>query len=87
MTQTQTIATKNQRARDIENKKYYCADCERTFRDKTTLKAHMNSMKHNPDRYAKYTCGICNYTTKFKGSLNTHNKTKKHMNAVCSVVV
>ncbi len=33
--------------RNIDEKKYYCEKCDKSFRDNTMLNTHLNSKKHN----------------------------------------
>ena len=68
------------RQKDIENKKYYCVDCDKSFRDKYTLDKHLDGLKHHPERKVMYHCESCDYTTKFKHCLKNHLTTQKHLN-------
>ena len=70
--------TKQQRMFNIACRTYYCEECEKAFRDITTLNTHLNSYKHNPGRYTTYDCEICNFHTKIKTAMNKHIKTQKH---------
>ena len=82
MLKTQSLATKQQRIRDIENKKYYCIDCDKAYRDKPSLIYHLKGLKHNPERLVSHTCITCNYTTRIEANLKKHEKSKKHIKAV-----
>ena len=77
----QVVYTKHQRERDIELKKYHCSDCNKSFRDITTLDNHLAGLKHNPRATKFYICVCCNYTTKLHGNLRIHHKSKKHIEA------
>lgn len=79
----QVTLTKQQRIRDIASKKYYCSDCDKAFRDKSVLNAHLSGLKHNPDRLVKHTCLPCNYTTRVKANLNKHMMSVRHIR-ICS---
>ena len=68
------------RADAIKNKRFHCSDCNISYRDNYTLTAHMNSLKHNPERKVSYYCSKCDYRTKFKGSIHQHFLTKKCKN-------
>ena len=83
----QSIATKNQRIRDIENKKYYCIDCDKAYRDKASLNEHLNGLRHHPERLVSHSCVICNYTTRLKANLKKHEKTKKHIKKIASTPI
>lgn len=62
----------------LQNKKYYCVNCDIAYRDIIQLNNHYAGMKHNIDRYIKYDCGKCGFYTKNKYDFNKHLTSKKH---------
>ena len=64
----------------IEQKTYWCAECERGYRDTYTLTQHLNSRKHKPRQTIVHTfhCELCAYTTNKKQNLETHCKSARH---------
>lgn len=75
----QTLATYKLRANNIASKKYYCVECDRSFRDTILLNKHLNGIRHNPRSPRVHTCTACNYTTNLSASMKIHNKGKKHI--------
>ena len=77
----QSIANKKQHAKNILNKKYFCVECDRAFRDKAILELHRASKFHviKPRVIRLHVCDKCNFFTKYKQSYNKHLKTKKHL--------
>ena len=71
--------TKLNRARDIELKKYHCADCNKSFKDSYDLTRHLNGMIHNKERYVKYECYHCNFSSRIKTAYAKHLTSKKHI--------
>ena len=83
---TKNEANKRQRQRDIASKKYYCSECDKAFRDKTTLDIHLNGLKHHPERKKIYKCEQCNFSSKIKTNYNIHLNSRKHINKTNSQV-
>ena len=78
---TASQRTLNIRIRNIEEKKYYCEECKKAYRDQEKYTKHLASMKHNPGRYKSYTCPneACAYTTPLKSRINLHYTSQKHI--------
>lgn len=67
------------RQKAIDEKKYYCEECEIVYRDVIQLTNHINGMKHNPERYITYDCDKCKFYTKNKYDFNRHCLSRKHI--------
>ena len=72
------------RIQDIEAKKYYCIECDKAFRDVTTLRKHLNTRRHVPVERVRAiprmnTCECCNYSTRLKQNYNRHMRSSRHL--------
>ncbi len=86
ITNEQRKANKACRMKAINEKKFHCDSCNKSFRDNYTLKNHFKSRIHNPKPKSSYTCGVCNWTTNNKTHMSNHLNTKKHDKKLKSLI-
>ena len=81
-----TTYRRNLLQENLENKKYYCMDCDKAYRDKTQLDRHLRSKKHN-NNYKRYKCPFngCLYENSAQWHLNIHMNSRKHRGAEVSM--
>jgi hypothetical protein len=78
-----TIATKKRHDKYMEEKKFYCTDCDLPFPRKNVLDDHLKSARHARKVKAnahgsKFSCKLCNIPLAHQGSLNRHRKSDGH---------
>lgn len=64
---------------NIENKKYHCSTCDKSYRDKAQLSRHYRGKKHN-GTYKIYKCPYnnCDFVSVAQIHLNSHINGRKH---------